>query len=106
MKCPICDEETGIEIGGKPFCIFCESQSKHAQHLCCDCGKGLPTDLQGNNNPTSCHECADSYSGAAYREMDAVRCSVNYSEPTDTLQGCRESDRIAEGLQPNGKPQR
>ena len=26
MKCPICDEETGMEIGGKPFCVFCISQ--------------------------------------------------------------------------------
>jgi hypothetical protein len=36
--------------------------------------------------------------------MDAVRSSVNYSEPADSLQGCRESDRIAEGLDAAGKP--
>jgi hypothetical protein len=36
--------------------------------------------------------------------MDAVRSSVNYSEPADSLQGCRESDRITEGLSANGKP--
>ena len=144
---------------------------------CSVCGVMLSGDLQSSPNPTMCHECADGYAGAAYREMDAVRSSVNYSEPlihawnepttgalcsgkqelnitvwrskeincpgclslmsainrqeaergnttvedydeyiglqrledasfalADSLQGCRESDRLAEGLDAMGKP--
>ena len=48
---------------------------------CSVCGTMLPGDLQGNPNPTMCHECANGYVGAAHREMDAVKASVNYSEP-------------------------
>jgi hypothetical protein len=45
MKCKICDEETGIEIGGEPFCIFCESQSPRERNrignypTCDECGE-------------------------------------------------------------------
>lgn len=28
MRCQICDEETGIDLGGRAFCVFCESQSQ------------------------------------------------------------------------------
>ena len=80
-----------------------EDDRRRAQGRCCDCGGELPADLQGNPNPTSCHDCAAAYVGAAHREMDAVRSSVSYSE-SDSLQGCRESDRIAEGLDAMGKP--
>jgi hypothetical protein len=48
---------------------------------CSICGTMLTGDMQGNPNPCMCHECADSYVGAAHREMDTVRSSVNYSEP-------------------------
>ena len=26
MRCPICGDETGLEIGGEAYCVFCESQ--------------------------------------------------------------------------------
>ena len=26
MTCPICGEVTGLEVGGVPFCVCCESQ--------------------------------------------------------------------------------
>ena len=28
MRCPICGDETGLDLGGKAFCVFCESQSQ------------------------------------------------------------------------------
>ena len=57
-----------------------EDSRRRAQGRCCDCGGELPADLQGNPNPTSCHECAAAYVGAAHREMDTIRSSVNYSK--------------------------
>ena len=38
MRCPVCGDETGIEVGGEPFCVFCENleRSYRAQedHQC------------------------------------------------------------------------
>ena len=28
MTCPRCGEETGLDLGGKAFCVLCESQSR------------------------------------------------------------------------------
>jgi hypothetical protein len=28
MVCPRCGEETGLDLGGKAFCVLCESQSR------------------------------------------------------------------------------
>jgi len=25
MRCPVCGDETGIEVDGEPFCVFCEN---------------------------------------------------------------------------------
>ena len=29
MQCPICGEETGIDLRDRPFCVWCESQQPY-----------------------------------------------------------------------------